>query len=51
MVTEKFDTDLPTKRTEQRTGTAPHDHPRSHADARTTEAIYRRKPERVKPLK
>ena len=22
----------------------------SHADARTTEAIYRRKPERVKPL-
>jgi integrase len=23
----------------------------SHADARTTEAIYRRKPERVKPLK
>jgi len=23
----------------------------SHADARTTEAIYRRKPERVRPLK
>jgi len=22
----------------------------SHADARTTEAVYRRKPERVKPL-